>query len=301
MRYELEKEIVLPHVSVELATITWAERDKSPPRETHALFQRLSRGHSALRLGDLSAFDLLPRAHSVGFLPAGSSVPLEPIEKPLRVLSCFYDPDYVEAHTGLSREVLTRHSAALAVLRTKRLEIRMQELHSELDQPGSAHEFLVEALTNVMLVDIARIVDQLGRKRGGQPIVLALAPWQLLRIENRIKASLDRGYPSLGELAGLCGVSEGHLARAFKVSTGWQIQKYVAQERIRTASKLLAEGELSCEAIAGRLGYSSPAYFSNAFRRMTGKSPSEFRRQAIAPEGARDAAGAGDFQAIDHD
>lgn len=289
MRHESHKELVLPHVTVELATITWDRPGHSPPRETHALFQRLSRDHSPLRLGNISAYDLLPRLHSVGFLPAGSSVPLEPIEKPLQVLSCFYDADFVEQKVGLSRADLTKHATSLAVLRTKRLEVLMREVHAELDQPGTAHEFLIEALTDVMIVEVARIVGQLDRRRGSQPIVLALSPWQLLRLEERIKAAPEGGYPALSELAALCGVSEGHLARAFKATTGWQIHKYIAHQRIRTAGELLAETNLSCEAIARNLGYSSASYFSTAFRAMTGKSPSQFRRQALAAKAAEQA------------
>ena len=288
MRHALEREVVLPHLRVELATITWTGSNTSPVHEAHALFQRLSRDHAPLRLGNLSAFDLLPRVHSVGFLPAGSSVPMEPIGKPLRVLTCFYDPGFVEAHTGLSRERLVHSVAALALLRNKRLEILMQELHAELDQPGPAHEFLIQSLANVMLAEVARVVAHSERKAGktgraGKAgIVLALAPWQLLRIEDRIKAAPGLGYPSLGELAEMCGVSEGHLARAFKVSTGWQIHKYITQQRIALASEMLAAGEFDCAEISGRLGFSSPGYFSNVFRRVTGKSPSQYRRMAIA-------------------
>lgn len=282
MRHEIEEEVVLPHVRVELATITWSASDRSPPHATHALFQRLSRDHAPLRLGQLSAFDLLPRVHSVGFLPAGSTVPLQPIEKPLRVLTCFYDAGYVETHTGLTAERLLRHTAALALLRNKRLEILMRELHAEIDQPGAAHEFLIGTLANLMLVGLARVVEQIERRPGAQGIVLALAPWQLLRIEERIKGSAEQGYPALGELAEMCGVSEGHLARAFKVSTGWQIQKYVAHQRVGKAKELLAAGEANCTQIAAQLGFSSLAHFSNVFRSMTGKSPSQYRRQALA-------------------
>lgn len=288
MRHELEKEIVLPNVTVELATISWSTASRSPVHASHALFQRLSRNHSPLRLGNLSALDLLPRFQSVGFLPAGSSVPLEPIEKPLRVLTCFYDPDYVSRQTGLERERLDRHIAALASLRNMRLEILMQDLHAELEQPGLAHELLMASIADMLLVEITRLVARLERKKPGRGVILALAPWQLLRIEERIKASATKGYPSLGELAQMCSVSEGHLARAFKASTGWQIHKYIAEQRIKAACDLLKQGGLGIEEVARQLGFSSASYFATAFRRKTGKTPSDFRRQALT-----DSAGAG--------
>lgn len=290
MLHEPEREVALPQVTVSLATISWSSPSRSPVHETHSLFQRLSRDHSPLRLGDLSAFDLLPRLHAVGFLPAGSSVPLEPIEQPLRVLTCFYDPAYVEQRTAMAPARLLPLTAGLAVLRNKRLELLMQDLHAEIVQPGPASEVLVGAIADIMLVEVARFVAKLERKGTNNGIALALAPWQLLRIEERIKSAPELGYPTLGELAAMCGVSEGHLARAFKASTGWQIHKYVAEQRLKTAAELLGDGVLSCEDVARQLGFGNPGYFSTAFRTRIGKSPSEFRRQALA---ARELAGKG--------
>lgn len=282
MLHELEKEVVLPHVTVNLSTINWSTPSRSPTRSTHALFQRLSRDHSPLRLGSMSAFDLLPRMHAVGFLPAGTTVPLDPIGKPLRVLTCFFDPAYVERCTGMGTARLDAFTAALAVLRNKRLEILMQDLHAEIVQPGPSSEFLIGAIADIMLVEVARFVIRLERKGRTQGIALALAPWQLLRIEERITAAPQKGYPGLGELAELCGVSEGHLARAFKASTGWQLHKYVAEQRLKAAAEMLGQEVFSCEEVARRLGYSSAGYFSTVFRGKTGKTPSEFRRQALA-------------------
>ncbi|HMP55179.1 MAG TPA: AraC family transcriptional regulator [Novosphingobium sp.] len=281
MRHVPERSVALPGVTVELATITWDQPGESPRRETHALFQRLSRDHSPLRLGHRAAFDMLPRVRSVGFIPAGESVPLFPIEKPLRVLTCFFDPAFVEAQTGVATEVWSRNARGLAVLRNKRVEILMQDLQAELVEPGLAQAFLVESLAGVMLVELARHVCHIDRRRTRSGVVLALAPWQLRRIEERILAAPEGGYPSLGELADLCGVSQGHLARAFKVTTGWQIQKYIAELRIASALELLRGGAMTCEEVSARLGFSSPGYFSTVFRRMTGLSPSEVRRQAL--------------------
>jgi AraC family transcriptional regulator len=280
VQHNLEKEVVLSNVTVQLATISWDRIGASPQHPSYALFQRLSDNHSPVRIGNLSAPDVLPRVRSVGFLPAGSSIRMFPIEKPLRVLYCFYDADFVERTTEITTEQWEKHTDALAALRNSRLEILMQDIHAELEQPGFAHGFLIESVTNIMLVELARHVRVLDSKRSKHGDSLALARWQLRRIEERIQASLEMGYPVLGELADLCGISQGHLARSFKASTGWQIHKYIAEERIKTAKAMLVHGQLSCEEVSARLGFRSPSYFSTAFRRITGKVPSEFRRQA---------------------
>jgi AraC-like DNA-binding protein len=77
-------------------------------------------------------------------------------------------------------------------------------------------------------------------------------------------------------------MSQSHLMRTFKVSTGWQIHKYIAEERMKSAKLMLAEDQLNTKEISARLGFRSPAYFATAFLRMTGMTPTEYRRQARA-------------------
>lgn len=282
MHQNLEKEVILANVTVQLSTISWEGIGEKPPNPCYSLFQRLSDNHTPLRLGNLTAPEVLPRVRSVGFLPAGRSVRLLPIEKPLRVLYCFYDADFVESTTEITREQWKKHTGALVALKDQRLEMLMQEIHAELDQPGFAHTLLIESVTNIMLVELARRVRQLERKSPRSGDCLALAPWQLRRIEERIQASLELGYPVSSELADLCGISQGHLARAFKASTGWQIHRYIAEQRLNAAKIMLAKAQFSCEEVSVRLGFTSAGYFSTAFRRMTGKTPREFRKQALA-------------------
>jgi AraC family transcriptional regulator len=132
----------------------------------------------------------------------------------------------------------------------------------------------------MILVEMARYFRQLAEPRGAAGH--GLAPWQIRRIEQRIEAAELRGYPALAELAELAGISQSHLMRGFKASTGWPIHKFIAEERLRAAKQLLAREELNSKEIAGRLGFRNPAYFATAFRRMTGKTPSEYRREARA-------------------
>jgi len=282
IQHRLEKELSLSNVTVKLATITWEGLGQKPPFPCYSLFQRLSENHSSLRIGNLSTPEVLPRVRSVGFLPPHYRVQLFPLEQPLRVLYCFYDADFVEDTTGVTRERWERHAGPLAALRNRRLEILMQEIYAELDQPGFGHRLLIESVTTMMLVELARCARQLDRNHSRQGDSLPLAHWQLRRIQERIQASLDLGYPSLSELASLCGVSQGYLARAFKVATGWQIHKYICEERVNTAKTMLACERLSCEEVSVRLGFKSPGYFSTAFRRQTGKTPREFRKEALA-------------------
>lgn len=56
------------------------------------------------------------------------------------------------------------------------------------------------------------------------------------------------------------------------------IEQYHIAQRVERVKELLVYGELSLTEIAYLMNYSSVAYLSSQFRRITGFSPSEFRR-----------------------
>ena len=55
-------------------------------------------------------------------------------------------------------------------------------------------------------------------------------------------------------------------------------QQLKDEQRQRQASRWLAEGRLTVDQIADRLGYSDASNFSKAFKSWTGLSPSAYRQ-----------------------
>ena len=135
-------------------------------------------------------------------------------------------------------------------------------------QPGFASTLLIESVSNMIMVEMARYGRRLGQSRTPSRSQ-GLAPWQLRRIQERIEGSLELGYPNIEELARICSISLSHLMRSFKKSTGWPIHKYVAEERLQMAKAMLENSQINLTEIASHLRFRSPAYFSTAFRRMT--------------------------------
>jgi AraC-like DNA-binding protein len=58
---------------------------------------------------------------------------------------------------------------------------------------------------------------------------------------------------------------------------GTTIEKYFIAQRIEKVKELLVYDELSLSQIADKLGYSSVAYLSNQFKKITGFTPTYFR------------------------
>ena len=68
-----------------------------------------------------------------------------------------------------------------------------------------------------------------------------------------------------------------YLSNLFSEVEGTTIEKYFIAQKIEKVKELLVYDELSLSEIAFRLNYSSVAYLSNQFKKVTGLSPSHFK------------------------
>ena len=93
---------------------------------------------------------------------------------------------------------------------------------------------------------------------------------------NFLNSNVHR-QPSIPEIARFCNISEAGIKRIFDKYAGIGIHKYLLRLKIKTAAELLQGGE-SVSDVAGKLGFNSQSYFSRAFKRETGLSPSELKR-----------------------
>lgn len=82
---------------------------------------------------------------------------------------------------------------------------------------------------------------------------------------------------SLADLSEKIGMSERTLARRFQSKVGMSFGEWRQRFRIVKAASLLRAG-LKIEAIASELGYGSASSFIAMFRKMTGITPSGFRK-----------------------
>jgi AraC-like DNA-binding protein len=91
---------------------------------------------------------------------------------------------------------------------------------------------------------------------------------------------------SIEEVAAELGVSYAYFRRLFRDHAGLSAKQYQMDVRLRRAQDLLLNTDKSIKEIAGLLGFHSAFHLSSQFRRMTGRSPSEYRRDAGAEPGA---------------
>ena len=108
-------------------------------------------------------------------------------------------------------------------------------------------------------------------------------------VENKyIKEAIDyieKNYSdsdfSIISMAEAIGVSEGHLSRLFKAETGLSINNYLTRLRIRKAMDYLKDIKVKVYEVADKVGYQDIAYFSNTFKKLVGKSPSDYQSNGL--------------------
>lgn len=96
-----------------------------------------------------------------------------------------------------------------------------------------------------------------------------------------IKKYIEENYMeeiSLGQLAELVDMNASYLSSVFKKETGMTYSEYLILCRVKQASRLLVETNLSIGEIAHQSGYQDARYFSKQFSKQVGLKPSEYRK-----------------------
>jgi AraC family transcriptional regulator len=106
-----------------------------------------------------------------------------------------------------------------------------------------------------------------------------LSQTQQTRVQDYIRAHLAHPI-GLADLAAIAGTSQTSFARAFKRSTGTSPYRYLTQERIQQASRLLTATTMPIAEIALACGFSHQEHLTRLFHRETGTTPAAYRRRA---------------------
>lgn len=88
---------------------------------------------------------------------------------------------------------------------------------------------------------------------------------------------------SVETLCSYLHLSSAYFSTLFKKETAMGFAGYVTKIRMEAAAKLLRDTEDKTYLIAGKVGYEDPNYFSYAFKKYYGVSPSKFRASSMEP------------------
>ena len=83
----------------------------------------------------------------------------------------------------------------------------------------------------------------------------------------------------IDDICASINLSKYHFCRKFKEHTGLTVMDYILKTRIILAKIELAKTKLSITEISENLGFSSISYFSRAFKKESGVTPLQYRKQ----------------------
>lgn len=151
-----------------------------------------------------------------------------------------------------------------------RLNIAYQDI-------GLGEVFLRETLSEDEKAELQEALLELGfelidNKRGQ---VIETIKTKIILFLNNMEDFSDQNLSSY--LTHELPYDYNYLSNLFSEVEGISIERYYISQRTEKAIELLAYDQLSIKEISHQLGYSSPAHFSNQFKKVTGLSPSHFK------------------------
>ena len=79
------------------------------------------------------------------------------------------------------------------------------------------------------------------------------------------------------DLSEKANLSASHYTALFKKSTGMSPMDYFIRMKIQYACQLLSQSKLKIKEVGDKIGYEDPYYFSRIFKKVTGKSPAQYK------------------------
>jgi AraC-like DNA-binding protein len=154
------------------------------------------------------------------------------------------------------------------------LEVARRMLVIEMQSPSQGSAVMVARILDLLFIQILRVWAA-GTAAEPNWLAGALDP-QIGLALSAIHRDTGRDW-TVGELARACSLSRSAFAARFAARVGKPPATYLAHVRLDAATDLLRDTSLPVTLVAEKVGYSSEAAFSRAFKRRYGMPPARWR------------------------
>jgi AraC family transcriptional regulator len=154
----------------------------------------------------------------------------------------------------------------------------LQIFHNSLLRSPELHQMKMEYLARALAIDIFRKHLPLPHGRGAKVFDRRLTVRQIRNVIGHIQENLLSNV-TLSDLSDISGLSRTTFIQQFKSTFKETPHQYIIRARILKAQELLVSTNIPMANIALTCGFFDQAHFSKYFRRITGTTPSTYRRQ----------------------
>ncbi|WP_418463015.1 helix-turn-helix domain-containing protein [Frisingicoccus sp.] len=151
----------------------------------------------------------------------------------------------------------------------------LQSMLKEIENKEFNHDIICQDLMEILVILILR--------QTGLSMSIVSGPKKSSHLCSAIRRYIEAHYResiNLDTLVEISHVSRYYLVHAFTKEYGISPINYMISCRIEEAKQLLKNDDYPLSFISRFLGFSSPSYFSQAFKKICGLSPNEYRKQS---------------------
>ena len=172
---------------------------------------------------------------------------------------------------AIGRILLLNSSPVLS--RLNEAGVVFQNIYTEFANQEVGHMARINQLIDELFILTAR---QLTRQNNSRRDF----PQAFLKLEQALRENLSHQW-TVEEMAALVGLGTTAFSEKVKRYSGFSPLNYLINIRITEAIKLLKRPEVHVTDIALEVGFYSSQHFATTFKKLTGYTPSEFRKKNL--------------------
>ncbi len=209
----------------------------------------------------------------------------------LTVYNCVFTPGFIDEtlsgcedfldityHFMFNRffedEAVNRADIRLVGNNTREVQDLYEKMYREYTLRRPGYREMLKAHVTELLITIFRLYgktknqkEQLSIKRSGM----------VDKVIEYIRKNFS-GQFSLEELSTVAFLSKSYLSSTFRKCTGMTVTEYVQKVRIEEACKMLETTDYNVIDVSMEVGYRDTKHFTEVFKRITGKTPGQYRK-----------------------
>ncbi|MGY4688529.1 helix-turn-helix domain-containing protein [Salibacterium sp. K-3] len=124
---------------------------------------------------------------------------------------------------------------------------------------------------NAKILDSFYVLVQKERNSSFSPFVRQIRDFIQSHIYNTIEVQMIADY---------MGITSNYVSTMFKQEYGVSLKRYILDQKVQEAKRLILYSDMSLSEIAACLSFNDQTYFTKVFKRVTGQTPFQYRRQS---------------------